>query len=86
MRGRRLVLAGTLGRDHGYIRRLRTLTLGLLTPFYFIRAGAFVSVPDLVAAPAAFLLFLAVKIATKMAGGRCLAHTRGFKMTRPGTT
>jgi glutathione-regulated potassium-efflux system ancillary protein KefC len=27
------------------IRRLRTLTFGLLTPFYFIRAGSFVSVP-----------------------------------------
>src|SRR5207247_2302852 len=37
-----IVLAGTVGRDHGYIRRLRTLTLGLLTPFYFIRAGSFV--------------------------------------------
>ena len=37
-----MVLAGTVGKDHMLIRRLRTLTFGLLTPFYFIRAGSFV--------------------------------------------
>jgi len=63
-----MVLAGTVGRDHALIRRLRTLALGLLTPFYFIRAGSFVSIPALVAAPAAFLFFLAVKIGTKIVG------------------
>ena len=49
-----MVLAGTVGKDHVLIRRLRTLTFGLLTPFYFLRAGAFVSVPALIAAPGAF--------------------------------
>jgi glutathione-regulated potassium-efflux system ancillary protein KefC len=63
-----MVLAGTVGKDHALVRRLRTLTFGLLTPFYFIRAGSFVSIPALVAAPAAFLLFLVVKIATKIVG------------------
>src|SRR5262252_4261561 len=63
-----MVLAGTVGRDHALVRRLRTLTFGLLTPFYFIRAGSFVSIPSLVAAPAAFLFFLLIKIATKIAG------------------
>ena len=63
-----MVLAGTVGKDHVLIRRLRTLTFGLLTPFYFIRAGAFVSVPALVAAPGAFLVMLAVKVAAKIAG------------------
>ena len=63
-----MVLAGTVGKDHALIRRLRTLTFGLLTPFYFIRAGSFVSIPALVAAPAAFLFFLIVKIATKIIG------------------
>src|SRR6476659_7241262 len=58
-----MVLAGTVGKDHALIRRLRTLTFGLLTPFYFIRAGSFVSLPTLVAAPAAFLFFLIVKMA-----------------------
>jgi glutathione-regulated potassium-efflux system ancillary protein KefC len=63
-----MVLAGTVGKDHALVRRLRTLTFGLLTPFYFIRAGSFVSVPALVAAPAAFVLFLIVKIGTKIVG------------------
>ncbi|MFN2643805.1 MAG: cation:proton antiporter [Burkholderiales bacterium] len=63
-----MVLAGTVGKDHVLVRRLRTLTFGLLTPFYFIRAGSFVSVPALVAAPGAFLVMLLVKMATKFAG------------------
>ncbi|MFY9882778.1 MAG: cation:proton antiporter [Pseudolabrys sp.] len=63
-----MVLAGTVGRDHALVRRLRTLTFGLLTPFYFIRAGSFVSIPALAAAPAAFMFFLIVKIATKIIG------------------
>jgi Kef-type K+ transport system membrane component KefB len=63
-----MVLAGTVGKDIALVRRLRTLTFGLLTPFYFIRAGSFVSVPALVAAPMAFLLLLAAKMATKFVG------------------
>src|SRR2546428_6772730 len=63
-----MLLAGTDGKDHALVRRLRTLTFGLLTPFYFIRAGSFVSIPALIAAPAAFLFFLVVKVATKIVG------------------
>jgi glutathione-regulated potassium-efflux system ancillary protein KefC len=63
-----MVLAGTVGKDHALVRRLRTLTFGLLTPFYFIRAGSFVSLPALIAAPAAFILFLIVKIGSKIVG------------------
>ncbi|MDR3368866.1 cation:proton antiporter [Rhodoferax sp.] len=63
-----MVLAGTVGKDHALVRRLRTLTFGLLTPFYFIRAGALVSLPALVAAPLAFVALLLVKMATKVAG------------------
>lgn len=63
-----MVLAGTVGKDHELIRRLRTLTFGLLTPFYFIRAGSFVSIPNLVAAPFAFVFLLCVKVASKIVG------------------
>jgi glutathione-regulated potassium-efflux system ancillary protein KefC len=63
-----MVLAGTVGKDHALIRRLRTLSFGLLTPFYFIRAGSFVSLPALIAAPTAFIVFLVVKIAAKVVG------------------
>jgi len=63
-----MVLAGTVGKNHVLVRRLRTLTFGLLTPFYFIRAGSFVSLPAIAAAPWAFLLLLGAKVATKIAG------------------
>jgi len=63
-----MVLAGTVGKDHALIRRLRTLTFGLLTPFYFIRAGSLVSIPALVAAPAAFVIILVSKMVTKIVG------------------
>jgi hypothetical protein len=55
-----------LGKDHILIRRLRTLTFGLLTPFYFIRAGSLVSVPALISAPLVFLALLAAKMFSKM--------------------
>jgi Kef-type K+ transport system membrane component KefB len=60
-----MVLAGTVGKDHSLIRRLRTLTFGLLTPFYFIRAGSFVSVPALMAAPMTMLILFLAKSSTK---------------------
>ena len=63
-----MLLAGSVGRDNALIRRLRTLTLGLMTPFYFIRAGSYVSIPDLILAPAAFLLMLVMKVAAKCIG------------------
>jgi Kef-type K+ transport system membrane component KefB len=63
-----MVLAGTVGKDHVLVRRLRTLTFGLLTPFYFIRAGSFVSVPVLLGAPLVFLILLLAKMTSKLAG------------------
>ncbi|MGA3211150.1 MAG: cation:proton antiporter [Terriglobales bacterium] len=61
-----MVLAGTVGKDHVLIRRLRTLTFGLLTPFYFIRAGSFVSVPALRAAPLVFVVLFMAKMISKV--------------------
>src|SRR5271170_1357117 len=39
-----MMLAGTVGKDHTLVRRMRAMTFGLMTPFYFIRAGSFVSI------------------------------------------
>ena len=75
-----MVLAGSVGRDHALVRRLRTVTFGLLTPFYFIRAGSFVSVPALIAAPLAFVILLAAKMATKFVG--VFPVTRVFRSPR----
>jgi glutathione-regulated potassium-efflux system ancillary protein KefC len=63
-----MVLAGTVGKDHVLVRRLRTLTFGLLTPFYFIRAGSLVSLPALWAAPTAMLVMLGAKMVAKVLG------------------
>ena len=76
-----MMLAGTVGRDHALVRRLRALTFGLLTPFYFIRAGAFVSIPALIAAPFAFFFMLAAKMVSKFVG--VYPVTRFFKTPNP---
>ncbi|MGQ9553221.1 MAG: cation:proton antiporter [Anaerolineae bacterium] len=63
-----MVLAEFSNGDTLWIRRLRTLTVGFLTPFYFIRAGTFVSLPALVAAPVVFLALLGGKVLSKIFG------------------
>jgi Kef-type K+ transport system membrane component KefB len=63
-----MILAGTVGKDNALVRRLRTLTFGLLTPFYFIRAGSFVSVPALISGFGVLLALLGAKMLTKFIG------------------
>jgi Kef-type K+ transport system membrane component KefB len=63
-----MVLAGAAAQDHHWVRRLRTLTVGVLTPFYFIRAGSLVSIPAVFSAPLGFLVFLGGKVASKIFG------------------
>jgi len=75
-----MVLAGTVGKDHVLVRRLRTLTFGLLTPFYFIRAGSFVLVPALVAAPLVFLMLFGAKMFSKVIG--LLPTVKAFRYQR----
>ena len=65
-----IVLAGGAARDHHWIRRLRTLTVGFLTPFYFLRAGTLVSVSAVVGAPVVVLVLFAAKVGTKIFGLR----------------
>ena len=61
-----MALAGSVGRDHALIRRLRTITIGLLTPFYFIRAGYFVSIATVITAPLSIILLLLTEISAKI--------------------
>jgi Kef-type K+ transport system membrane component KefB len=63
-----MVLAGMASEDRLWVRRMRTLTIGFLTPFYFIRAGSLVSLPAVVAGPLVFFLLLGGKLATKVFG------------------
>lgn len=63
-----MMLAEFAAQNHVWVRRLRTLTVGFLTPFYFIRAGTLVSLPALAAAPVIFLLLFAGKTISKVFG------------------
>jgi glutathione-regulated potassium-efflux system ancillary protein KefC len=63
-----MVLAKTMEKDGHFVRRLRTLTVGFLTPLYFLRAGALVSIPALVSAPVIFLVLFGGKVITKIFG------------------
>jgi glutathione-regulated potassium-efflux system ancillary protein KefC len=63
-----MLLAKTMEKDGHFVRRLRTLTVGFLTPLYFLRAGALVSIPALVAAPVIFFLLFTGKVISKICG------------------
>ena len=61
-----MALAGSVGRDAALVKRLRTITIGLLTPFYFVRAGYFVSIPAVISAPFEVIALFLVEIGTKV--------------------
>jgi len=63
-----MALAEFSQRNHVWLRRLRTLTVGFLTPFYFLRAGTFVSIPALISAPILVFILLGAKVISKIFG------------------
>jgi Kef-type K+ transport system membrane component KefB len=63
-----MILAGSAAQDAFWVRRVRTLTVGFLTPFYFLRAGTLVSLPALISAPIVLIILLAGKVASKIFG------------------
>ncbi|MBF0217748.1 MAG: cation:proton antiporter [Candidatus Omnitrophica bacterium] len=63
-----MLLAEFAVKEHQWVRRLRTLTVGFLTPFYFIRAGSLVSIAALMSAPLVFLTLLSGKVISKIFG------------------
>lgn len=73
-----LVIAGVFVRDRLLMDRMRAIAFSLLTPFYFIKAGLFVSLPAVAAGASIILAFLAVKLASKALGVWPL--TRAFKI------
>jgi Kef-type K+ transport system membrane component KefB len=63
-----LVVAGVFLRDKTLVHRMRTIAFTIFTPFYFIKAGLYVSLPALWAALGVIVALLLVKLATKFAG------------------
>ncbi len=75
-----MVLAGTVLRERAMVLRMRTLAFTILTPFYFIRAGTYVSVHAMVAGAGLIGLLLLIKLLTKFVGVWPLAA--GFNFPR----
>ncbi|MBP7509060.1 MAG: cation:proton antiporter [Prolixibacteraceae bacterium] len=63
-----MILAKTIEKDNFFVRRLRTMTIGFLTPIYFLRAGALVSLPAIFGAFLVFILLFGGKILFKIFG------------------
>ncbi len=73
-----MVLAGTFLRERALVLRLRAIAFTILTPFYFIRAGTYVSAKAMVGGAGVILLFLLVKMASKFVGVRPLTGAFRF--------
>jgi Kef-type K+ transport system membrane component KefB len=63
-----LVVAGVFLRDKTLVHRMRSIAFTIFTPFYFIKAGLFVSLPALWSAMGIIAVLLALKLATKFIG------------------
>jgi Kef-type K+ transport system membrane component KefB len=63
-----LVVAGVFLRDKTLVRRMRSIAFAVFTPFYFIKAGLFVSLPALWTGLLVISAFLALKMVTKIVG------------------
>jgi Kef-type K+ transport system membrane component KefB len=63
-----LVVAGVFLRDKTLVHRMRSIAFTIFTPFYFIKAGLFVSVPALWASLGIIAILLFLKILAKVVG------------------
>jgi Kef-type K+ transport system membrane component KefB len=63
-----LVVAGVFLRDKTLVHRMRSIAFAIFTPFYFIKAGLFVSVRTLWAAVGVIAVLLLLKMVTKVVG------------------
>ncbi len=63
-----LVVAGVFLRDKTLVTRMRTIAFTIFTPFYFIKAGLYVSLPILWVSLGIILLLLLLKVLTKVVG------------------
>ncbi len=63
-----LVVAGVFLRDRVLAHRMRSIAFALLTPFYFIKAGLYVSLPAIVSGAGVIAALLAVKVLAKFIG------------------
>lgn len=75
-----LVVAGVFLRDKTLVRRMRSIAFAVFTPFYFIKAGLYVSLPALWTGLMIISVFLALKMVTKIVGVFPLARLHYMKV------
>ena len=75
-----LVLAGVFVRDKTLVHRMRSIAFAMFTPFYFIKAGLYVSLPALWTALGAIAVLLLLKMVTKIVGVFPLARLHYMKV------
>jgi Kef-type K+ transport system membrane component KefB len=63
-----LIIAGVFVRDRVLVERMRAIAFSLLTPFYFLKAGLYVSLPAVATGAGLIALLLATKLVAKGAG------------------
>ena len=73
-----LVVAGVFVHDKVLVNRMRAIAFSMLTPFYFLKAGLFVSIPAVVGAAGLVLVLLGVKMGAKLVGVWPLSRAFGL--------
>jgi Kef-type K+ transport system membrane component KefB len=75
-----LVVAGVFLRDKTLVHRMRSIAFAIFTPFYFIKAGLYVSLPALWTGLLIIGAFLILKMLTKIVGVFPLARLHYMKV------
>jgi Kef-type K+ transport system membrane component KefB len=75
-----LILAGVFVHDKTLVHRMRSIAFATFTPFYFIKAGLYVSLPVLWTALGVIAVFLLLKMVAKTAGVFPLARLHYMKV------
>jgi Kef-type K+ transport system membrane component KefB len=73
-----LVIAGVFMRDRVLVERMRSIAFTLLTPFYFIKAGLYVSIPAVITGAVFIIALLAVKMGSKAVSIWPITRAFGF--------
>ena len=81
-----LAVAGVFVRDRVLVHRMRTIAFSLLTPFYFIKAGLFVSLPAVAGGLGLILVLLGVKVGAKVVGVWPTTRAFGFPVRQANYT
>jgi Kef-type K+ transport system membrane component KefB len=79
-----LVVAGVFVRDKTLVDRMRTIAFTIFTPFYFMKAGLYVSLPVIWLSIGIIFFFLIIKIVTKIIG--VYPFARMFQMRKKEST